>query len=295
MSQIEHGSVQANGLTVHYLTVGSGPLVLCQHGFPDHPRSFRYQLSALANAGFQVVAPYLRGYFPTELPANNSFQTAMLAKDVLALLDIFSPHTPAIVIGHDWGALAAYGAALSAPERISKLITMAVPYGPRLQQEVLANYAQTKRSWHMYFMQTAMAVVVIAYDDFAFIKRLWQDWSPTWAIPAEDMAAVKETFRQPGVLQAAIDYYRYAFDFSRHLPELADLQARIMVDPIQVPTLNLHGEVDGCIGVEALAGMSDLFPQGLRQVVVPDAGHFLHLENPDRINQEIIQFLQDSP
>src|SRR5205807_3317041 len=118
MEQFKTGSVRANGIQFHYLEAGSGPLVLCLHGFPDHARSFRFQLPALAKAGFRAVAPYLRGYAPTDVPEAGPYQSAALAKDAVALIDALSPKEPAFVFGHDWGALAAYGAAILAPNRV---------------------------------------------------------------------------------------------------------------------------------------------------------------------------------
>src|SRR3972149_3445828 len=120
MEEFKSGSVRANGIGVHYLEAGTGPLVLCLHGFPDHARSFRFQLPALAKAGFRAVAPYLRGYAPTDVPANGPSQAAARARDAAALLDALSPGEPAYVFGHDWGALAAYGAAILAPSRLRK-------------------------------------------------------------------------------------------------------------------------------------------------------------------------------
>ena len=120
MEQFKTGSVRANGIQFHYLEAGSGPLVLCLHGFPDHARSFRFQLPALAKAGFRAVAPYLRGYAPTDVPANGPFQYAALAKDAAALVEALSPKEPGFVFGHDWGAVATYGAAQIAPQRIGK-------------------------------------------------------------------------------------------------------------------------------------------------------------------------------
>src|SRR5687768_5569600 len=119
---------QANGLSCSWIEMGSGPLVLALHGFPDLPRTFRYQMSALAQAGYRVVAPYMRGYFPTEAPPDGPYESAALVQDTLALIDLLSDR-PVVLIGHDWGAEAAYSATLLAPEKISKLITLAVPYG----------------------------------------------------------------------------------------------------------------------------------------------------------------------
>jgi pimeloyl-ACP methyl ester carboxylesterase len=291
MDRFRTGSIHANGLAFHYLEAGTGPLVLCLHGFPDHARSFRYQLPALAEAGFRAVAPNLRGYSPTETPSDGCFQTAALAQDAIALLDLLSPNEPAVIFGHDWGALAAYGAALLAPQRVRHLVTAAVPYGPRVMEAVVTDYDQTRRSWHMYLFQLPFAEAAVAHNNFAFLNRLWQDWSPGWRVPAEEIAALKETFQQPGVLTAAIDYYRQIFDVSRQRPEHEELQAKIMTAPIPVPTLAFHGERDGCIGVEQYEGMEAHFPRGLRPIILPGAGHFVHQEKPDEVNRALIEYL----
>jgi pimeloyl-ACP methyl ester carboxylesterase len=292
MEQFKTGSVQANGLRFHYLEAGSGPLVLCLHGFPDHARSFRAQLPALASAGFRAVAPYLRGYAPTDVPPNGPYQTAALAKDVAALVEALSPKEPAYVFGHDWGAVATYGAAGLIPRRIRKIATAAVPHGPQLMQAIVSSYDQMRRSWYIFMFQLPTAEPAVAHDGFAFLDRIWADWSPGWQVPREEMAALKETFQKPGVLPAALAYYRHTFNPAFQVAELAELQGKMMTDPILVPGLVFHGERDGCIGVETLAGMESLFPQGLEKVIIPDAGHFLHQERAERVNQRLIAFFK---
>jgi pimeloyl-ACP methyl ester carboxylesterase len=292
MDELSSGSVKANGLTFHYLEAGSGPLVLCLHGFPDHARSFRHQLPALAAAGFHAVAPFLRGYAPTEIPAAGPFQTAALARDAVALIEALSPGEPAAIFGHDWGAVAAYGAALDQPKRVRKLVTAAVPYGPQVLQAIAGDYDQMKRSWYMFFFQLPTAEMAVAHDDFRFLDRIWRDWSPGFTLPAEEMASLKQTFRQPGVLEAALGYYRHLFNPVLQSAELSSLQARILADPISVPSLVFHGAKDGCIGVGLLDGMESFFTAGVEKVVLPDAGHFLHQEKPEEVNRRLIAFLK---
>jgi pimeloyl-ACP methyl ester carboxylesterase len=106
------------------------------------------------------------------------------------------------------------------------------------------------------------------------------------------MAALKDTFRKPGVLTAALAYYRQTFNPALQHAELADLQARLLNDPIDVPGLVFHGQRDGCIGVETLAGMEAGFPKGLKKVTLADAGHFVHQEKPDVVNRELIAFFR---
>jgi pimeloyl-ACP methyl ester carboxylesterase len=287
---VKAGQVRARGLEFHTVEAGDGPLVLCLHGFPDHARSFRHQLPALAAAGFRAVAPFMRGYAPTGPAPDGRYQTAALAEDAVALIEALG-YDNAVVFGHDWGALAAYGAALAAPHRVRKLVAAAVPYGPQLVTALTGSYNQQKRSWYMFFFQSPLAEAAVAHDDFAFLERLWRDWSPGWQCPAEEMAALKETFRAPGVLAAALEYYRAAFDPARQDPALADLQMRMMMTPIDVPAIYLQGVDDGCIGPELVHGMADFFPRGLGIEMVPAAGHFLHLERPDVVNRILLEFL----
>lgn len=291
MDEFKTGSVRANGLNFHYLEAGAGPLVLCLHGFPDHARSFRFQLPALAEAGFRAVAPYLRGYAPTDVP-EGPYQSAALATDAVALIEALSPKEPAFVLGHDWGALAAYGAAILAPNRVRKIATIAVPHGPQLMQAILTSYAQMRRSFYVFMFQLPSAETSVSHNNFEFLDRLWADWSPGWTLPTVEMAALKATFQKPGVLSAALGYYRATFNPALQAPELADLQARMMTEPIQVPGLVFHGQKDGCIGVETLDGMEAVFPKGLAKMVVPDAGHFLHQEKPEAVNEPLVAFLK---
>src|SRR5690606_10596075 len=126
--EFRRGEVQANGLRFATLEAGDGPLALCLHGFPDTARSFRHQLPALAAAGFRAVAPWMRGYAPSAVPADGPYQSAALAQDAAALIEALG-YDEAVLIGHDWGAVAAHGAAILAPQRVRRLVTIAVPHG----------------------------------------------------------------------------------------------------------------------------------------------------------------------
>jgi len=291
MAQLKTGAIRASGVRFATLEAGDGPLVLCLHGFPDTAYSFRHQLPALAAAGFRAVAPFMRGYAPTEIPADGRYQTAALALDVIELIAALG-YASACVCGHDWGALAGYGAAMLAPEKITKLITAAVPHGPSMLNAFMTSYDQQRRSWYMFFFQHPLADAAVAHDDFRFLERLWQDWSPGWKYSVEDLERLKVTFRAPGVLQAALSYYRHMLNPALQDPALAEIQARIGTGLVPVPGLVLHGARDGCIGADLLAGMEALFPRGLRKVVVADAGHFVHQEKPDEVNRVLLEFLR---
>lgn len=250
-------TVEANGLTVHALEAGAGPLVIVLHGFPDLPISYRHQITALAENGYRVIAPYMRGYFPSEPATNGPYAVAVLVQDVLALIDQLTDQ-PAILIGHDWGAATARSTAILAPDKISKIVCMSVPTVGNFGRALVSNPAQQRRSWYMFFFQLPIAEMAVAHNDFGFLERLWQEWSPGWTCPPSVMNEIKEAFRKPSVLKAALGYYRSQFNPALQHPGLADIRKRLS-DPIPVPTMYLHGVNDGCIGVETTEGMESVF------------------------------------
>ena len=281
----------ANGLAFHALAEGEGPLALCLHGFPDTPHTFRVLMPALAAAGYRAVAPWMRGYAPTETPADGSYQLAALAQDVAGMIDTLSKGGPAVVVGHDWGAAAAYGAAVVAGDQIRRLAVMSVPHPFTFMSAMMSSYVQQKRSWYMFFFQTPLAEAVVPADDFAFVERLWREWSPGFEPPADLLAEVRAALSAPGCLAAALGYYRALFNPTFLDPALANLQDRITATPIPVPSLYLHGERDGCIGAELIPGMEAFFAAGLETEIVPGAGHFPHLEAPGFVERRILEFL----
>lgn len=268
--------------------IAGQPVCLCLHGFPDHARSWRHLLPALAAAGYHAVAPYTRGYTPGSIPSDGRYDPALLARDILGLLDALHA-TQAIVIGHDLGADAAHGAAILAPERIRRLVTMGGPHPMTVLAQ--ASYAQLKRWWYCYYFLLPEAESVVAADDYAFLDRLWADWSPGFVVPTAEREALKATFRVPGVFLATLGYYRCLYDRGHPDPVVRAETARVLSEPIRVPTLYLHGVHDGCIGVELTQGMEAAYPAGLTKLILEDAGHFVQVEQPDRVNQAILQFI----
>jgi pimeloyl-ACP methyl ester carboxylesterase len=282
--------VEAGGLAFGCLTAGpeDGPLALCLHGFPDTAHTYRHLLPELAAAGYRAVAPFSRGYAPTAVPADGRYQTGALARDAVALHEALGGDERAVVIGHDWGAQATYGAASTAPDRWRKVVAMAVPVGPALAGSFFT-YDQIKRSFYMYFFQNPLADVLVAADDLAFVARLWADWSPGYDA-ADDLARVREALGTPENLAAALGYYRALFDPSRQAPELAAEQQAVGTVPPQ-PTLYLHGAQDGCMGADVSEAVRAALSPGSDVAVVEGAGHFLHLERPDEVKARILAFL----
>lgn len=283
--------VEANGIRFTCLEQGEGQLMLCLHGFPDDATTWRHQMPVFAKAGYRVVAPYMRGYAPTSPSPIGVYQSAALGHDVAALLRALAPGQKSIVVGHDWGAIAAYGGALFAADHIEKLITSAVPYGPSMAMAFTTDYVQQKRSWYIFFFQTLLADMAVANDDLRFIRNLWRDWSPSWKHTEADIASTLETLAKPGVLDAALGYYRCMFNPALQAPELAEDQGRMVGEPITVPTLYLLGPEDGCMGMNLADGMEASFPAGLTKVVIEGTGHFMHREKADDVSAQILKFL----
>jgi pimeloyl-ACP methyl ester carboxylesterase len=287
---MEERTVTANGLDVALLTDGpeDGPLALCLHGFPDTAHTWRYLLPDLAAAGFRAVAPFLRGYAPTQIPGDGRYQMGALVQDVNALHEALGGGPDAVVVGHDWGALATYGAIAHQPERWRRAVTAAVPPTASIGMSLLT-YGQLQRSWYMFFFLSPLAEVALPLDDYSFIDQLWRDWSPGYD-GSWDVARVKESIGDPERIVAAISYYRALYDPSLQVPELADEQAASLL-PTPKPTLYLHGRDDNCMLLSSVGSPLDFMAEGSEMEIVDGTGHFLHVERPDVVNRRIVGFL----
>lgn len=282
--------LDVNGLTFTAYEMGEGPLVLCLHGFPDTPDTWRHLLPRLAQEGFRAVAVTSRGYQPSSQPNDGDYSLAALAGDVAGWMDALG-EDKAHLIGHDWGSSILHLAAAAAPERTLSLTALAVPHPAGFSAVVARDFDQLARSWYVFFFQAGgLADFVAERDEQRFLAYLWSSWSPGWTPPEEHLVAMRTMFSRPGVPGAALAYYRTSF-LPTHA-RAADTQ-RLLALPLMTRTLGLAGERDGCVSPSVFNEAMAISPFRSAAVLetIPDAGHFLHLEQPELVNERIVTWL----
>jgi len=294
------GATAATGLTdgyaelgdvrLHYVEEGpaDGPLVVLLHGFPEFWYSWRRQLPALARAGYRVVAPDMRGYNLSDKPSSwRAYDAERLAGDVAGLIEALQlqaerPHARAYVAGHDWGAAVAYYAAMLRPEAVERLAILNVPHPARMLAG-LRTLRQLRKSWYMFFFQIpGLPERLLTRHEYSFAKRSLRANATRGAFTDEDLERYVEAWSQPGALTGMIDYYRAAL---RRSPRKASASLR----PISAPTLVIWGERDAYLGAE-LAEPEPRWVPDVRVERIPTASHWVQHEEPDRVNELLIEF-----
>ncbi|OMC56307.1 hypothetical protein A5747_09715 [Mycobacterium sp. IS-836] len=266
--------VEANGLKFAYLEEGSGPLVLMLHGFPDTAHTWDDLRPRIAAGGYRAVSPFLRGYHPSAIPDRDTDQET-LARDPLALIEALGARD-AVVIGHDWGASAAYGAAALGPERVTKLIVMAIPHPATLKPS-------PKKLWgarHFVAYKLPGASNRFARNDFAALPAIYRRWSPAWNPDPEEFDAVRACFSNRASLNAALGYYRKLSP----IPS-ASLRARITV-----PTVVFAGLDDPVLEPSDYRSAAQMFDNEYVVEEVP-GGHFMHREHPEVFAERLLAHL----
>ncbi len=200
-------------------------------------------MPALAAQGYQVVAPFLKGYAPTDAPAVSGYDKAALVDDISVLVRQLSPDQPSYFVGQDWGAIIGYALLAAYPERFKSAVLMAVPHPAEVAKSLLIP-KHLHRSFHWWFFQMKdLPEAALRHDDMAFIDYLWSYWTTEGYTDEAHIRSVKDTLKQPGVLSASLAYYRAMFDASKTDPTHDSVRA-LMSRPIRVPTLALCGADD---------------------------------------------------
>jgi pimeloyl-ACP methyl ester carboxylesterase len=280
--------IHANGLDFAYLEQGQGPLVLLLHGFPDTAHSWSHQLPALAAAGYRAVAPYLRGYPPSEIPRDGFYDLGTLATDIAELIRQLGGGAPAHLVGHDWGAAIAYAVLAVWPELIRRAVVIAVPHRAQRAKSML-DARHIHHNFHFWFFQLpGLPERALAANDFAFIDYLWDYWTSPGYHNAAHIAEVKRMLSEPGALAATLSYYRAGFDPDKVDPHLESLR-HSMDRVITVPTLALCGGDDRAAAL--MSEQAQYFESEYRFELVTGAGHFLHREQPAEATRLMLDWL----
>ncbi len=281
--QTELQYISANGLRFAYFEQGSGPLVLLLHGFPDAPHTWAELQPQIASAGYRVVAPFMRGYPPSEVPSDADYSALKLGGDVLDLIGTLGEQR-AIVIGHDWGAFAGYAAAAIDPPRITKLVPIAIPHPAAIGARSLI-----KGRHFITFQFRSRAVASLRRDNFAQVEKIYRRWSPNWNVTEDDLAPVKASLAAPGGVEGALGYY---WSFRRNAIGKAGAASRALLRaPTTVPTLAFFGEADGALDLSSVDRTRKWFTGQYEIVRVPGAGHFLHHEAPAVFLEHTLPFI----
>lgn len=318
VTAIERRHAQANGIRLAYLEAGTGPLVLLVHGWPELAHSWRNQLPALAAAGYRVVAPDMRGYGGSSAPdAVEDYTILHLVGDLVGLLDHLHA-AEAVVVGHDWGAVAAWHAALLRPDRFRAVAAMSVVHTLRAPQAPVATFRGRGYDgfYWVYFQEPGVAEAELERDVARSLRMIYhaasgdvpEDWhwravvpaggglldttaepaaAPAWLAP-EDLARYVAAFEKRG--------FRGGLNWYRNLDRNWALMAPFADARIRQPALFIAGERDPTLRIggrrDRLAAMDEAVP-GLRgKILIPGAGHWVQQEAAERVNAELLAFLR---
>jgi epoxide hydrolase 4 len=279
-----HREGRVNGVRLHWVEEGTGPLVVLLHGFPEFWYAWRHQIPALAAAGFRAVAPDLRGYNLSDKPHGvKAYRIEALLDDLSGLIGHLGEEK-AHVVGHDWGGAFAWYAPLFLPDRLFSLTLLNAPHPLAFRRELKTNPAQRKKSSYVFFFQLPwLPERQIRAGNFAAVeKMLRRDPVTPGVFSDEDIRLYKEALAKPGALTAAVNYYRAALRFP---PRVSG-----RTWPEDLRTLLVWGERDRYLGPGLLEGLDRWVPH-LTVERIPGASHWVQADAPERVNELLIRFL----
>lgn len=258
-SKVKEGFADSNGVKIHYATMGSGPLVVMIHGFPDYWYTWRHQMEGLADR-FQVVAIDQRGYNKSDKPAGvESYDMRLLVGDVIAVIKHFGKDN-AIIVGHDWGGAVAWSLAMNAPQFVNKLVVLNLPHLRGLSRELANNPEQQKSSAYARRFQTEGAEKALTAEGLA-----------GWVNDAAAKPKYIEAFKNSD-FTAMMSYYRRNYPREPYQEDTSPLRK------VQCPVLAIHGLKDTALLAPALNNNWDYVEKDYTLVTVPEAGHFVQAD-----------------
>jgi pimeloyl-ACP methyl ester carboxylesterase len=276
-----HDFIVTNGVRLHYVTQGDGPLMLFLHGFPEFWYSWRQQIPAFADR-FKVVAPDLRGYNESDKPEDvSAYRMTELVNDVKGIIETLG-NGRCVLVGHDWGGAIAWSTAYAHPDLIEKLIILNLPHPAKFASGLLTPQ-QLLRSWYIFFFQVPfLPELLIQLNDYQALEAGFKGMAVRKdTFSQTDIDAYKAAFAKPGALTAAINYYRNLLNqgfLAQSWPVL------------NVPTLMIWGEEDTALGKELTYG-TEQYVRDFRIRYIPNCSHWVQQEQPQLVNQYIQEFL----
>ncbi|UMB68310.1 alpha/beta fold hydrolase [Mycobacterium paraterrae] len=272
-----------------------GRLMLCLHGYPDTAWTWRQLGPHFAQHGFRVVAPFMRGYAPTELVRDGDYGGGALMSDAIALHQALGGGVDAVLIGHDWGGFTANAVAAYPDNPFEKVVSMGIPLIAGLTpgagngaDVVRVLPRQARMSWYVLFQQLP-GLSERMLD--RVIPRLWRDWSPPGYDATADLAHVFEALPDRGRRTAALSYYRAQFRPLRRGRRNRHLDRYALRGVPLIPILFLHGHIDGAIDPRLGALGASALPAGSRHEIIHGAGHFMHLDASDVVHRLIADYI----
>jgi pimeloyl-ACP methyl ester carboxylesterase len=272
------------------------PVVLL-HGWPDDTRTWDQILPALHAARFRTMVPYLRGFGATRfrfLGRMRSGQLAALGQDVLDLADALGFEDFAVV-GHDWGARAAYIASCIAPQRVSRCVALSVGWGTNNPNQKLS-FRQMQNYWYHWYMALDRGAELVRNNRVEFTRYIWAVWNPNWKISDAEFFATAASFENPDWADIVLHSYRVRWDLAPKDPAYDGIEEKLVANPIiAVPTLVIHGGGDPCNDASTSAGKEQHFTGPYHRIVLEDVGHFPQREAPTPVGDAVVRFLGDRP
>jgi len=279
--ELRDGYAEIGDVRLHYVEAGEGPLVVLLHGFPEFWYGWRRQIQPLAAAGFRVVAPDMRGYNLSSRPHDvSAYDTGPLVDDIRGLIRERGAES-AMLVGHDWGGTVAWDLAMFHPEVVDRLAILNAAH-PRKLSQGLHHPDQLRKSWYFFFFALPeLPESVVHANHWHFFRHFLHDARP--ALTPEETEHYVQAWSQPGAATGMINYYRSSVRASQKKAEAA-------LRPISAPTLVIWGQRDRYLGQELAEPEHDDVPSLVQVERLPDASHWVHHDEPERVTQLLIDF-----